>query len=111
MFDLTLQERKAILVVLAFLLLGLAARVFIKSSSNPPPLNYIPESEIIIKININSADKEELMSVPGIGEKISQRIIEYRNKNRYFNDVEELRNITGITSNRYDKIKEYIIVK
>jgi competence ComEA-like helix-hairpin-helix protein len=63
------------------------------------------------KINLNSADKDTLMSVSGIGEKLAKRIIEYRDKHTSFSDIGELKDITGISESKYEKIKDYLIAE
>lgn len=60
-------------------------------------------------ININTATKEELMTLNGIGESTANSIIEYREEN-LFNDIEDVMNVTGIGQAKYNKIKEYICV-
>ncbi len=62
------------------------------------------------KIPINSATKDQLMSVPGIGEVFAQRIIDYRTANNGFVDIAELKNIKGIGDTRYEKWKDYFVV-
>jgi competence protein ComEA len=68
-------------------------------------------SQDIGKIDLNKADKETLMSVSGIGEKLAQRILAYRLQQGQFNSLEELKNIKGINNYRYEKIKDYLIVR
>lgn len=60
-------------------------------------------------ININTATKEELLNIPGIGEAKALDIIDYRNNN-YFNSIEEITNVKGIGNSLYEKIKKYISV-
>ncbi|MDA3897720.1 MAG: ComEA family DNA-binding protein [Desulfobacteraceae bacterium] len=48
------------------------------------------------KININTATVEELIQLKGVGEKLSQAIIDYREKNGLFKNVVDLENIKGI---------------
>lgn len=60
-------------------------------------------------ININTASKEELKTLNGIGETLANNIIEYRKNNR-FSSTEELLNVNGIGQSKYDSIKEYICV-
>lgn len=59
-------------------------------------------------ISINSARLDELITLPGIGEAIATRIIEYRNIYGCFNCLEDLKNVKGIGNNKYERIKEYI---
>lgn len=59
-------------------------------------------------ISINSADLDELITLPGIGSSIAQRIIDYRNTYGSFNNLEELMNVKGIGYGKFNKIKEYI---
>lgn len=64
-----------------------------------------------IKININTANINELDKLPGIGDSTAQKIIDYRNENGKFNSIEDIKNVKGIGDSKFDKIKEYIIVK
>ena len=61
------------------------------------------------KVNINTASKEELMQIEGIGEKTAEKIIEYREKNK-FTDIEELKEVKGIGDKKFEKIKDNIKV-
>lgn len=47
-------------------------------------------------ININTADKELLMSVNGIGERLAEAIVAYRNQNGPFRSIEELAEVKGV---------------
>lgn len=62
------------------------------------------------KININTASKEELMTLNGIGESKANAIITYREENGLFNTIEDVMNVSGISQIIYDKIKENITV-
>ena len=61
-------------------------------------------------ININTASKEELMTLTGIGEAKANDIISYRESNGGFKTIEELLNVSGIGENIYTQIKENITV-
>ena len=60
-------------------------------------------------VNINTASKEELMTVTGIGESKAIAIIEYRKINR-FNSIEDIKNVSGIGESLFAKIQSYITV-
>ena len=62
------------------------------------------------KIDINTADKEELDGLPGIGPVRAQRIIDYRQQHGCFLDIYEIINIKGIGPKTFDGIKDLIAV-
>ena len=61
-------------------------------------------------VDINTADKETLMSLSGIGEAFADRIIEYRDQNGGFKAVQELTNIRGIGQTLVEKNREMLTV-
>jgi competence ComEA-like helix-hairpin-helix protein len=61
-------------------------------------------------VNLNTATKAELMSLPGIGEVIAERILEYRRQKR-FERPEELMEVKGIGPKKFERIRPYIRVE
>lgn len=61
-------------------------------------------------LDINTATKEELMTLTGIGESKALSIVAYRETNGKFKKIEDIMNITGIKSGIFDKIKDQIKV-
>jgi competence protein ComEA len=83
--------------------------------------NYTPDNITLIlktsrkeqqtqKIDINRADKWLLEALPGIGETIAQRIIDYRTNHGEFTNILELLEVNGIGPSTYERISEYITV-
>lgn len=62
-------------------------------------------------ININKATQEELQQLQGIGESTAAKIIEYRNQNGDFKQIEDLKNVPGIGDAKFEAIKGNIKVK
>ena len=62
-------------------------------------------------ININTADKEELMMLPGIGEVRAIAIIEHRKRAGDFKKIEDIMNVKGIKTGIFNKINSLICVK
>lgn len=71
---------------------------------DPMPLMDSTDDE---KININTASKEELMTLPNIGEKRADSILEYRENNK-FEKIEDIKNVSGIGDKFFEQLKDLI---
>ncbi|BCN31752.1 helix-hairpin-helix domain-containing protein [Anaeromicropila herbilytica] len=76
-------------------------------NSNDNSKGANPSSKLV---NINSATKEELLDLPGIGESKANNIIKYREENGAFRSIEDIKNITGIKDGVFNKIKDFITI-
>ena len=61
-------------------------------------------------ININTATVAELKALPGIGDVIAQRIVDYRTAHGRFSSIEELMNVSGIGEKRFAAIRDLVTV-
>lgn len=62
------------------------------------------------RVNLNTATKEKLMTLPGIGEAKADSIIAYREENGRFSSIEDIKKIEGIKEGVFAKIKDSIVV-
>lgn len=63
------------------------------------------------KINLNTASKEQLMSVSGIGEKTAENILNHRNEIGQFTDIEQLLDVTGIGQTKLDTWRDVFVLE
>jgi competence protein ComEA len=75
---------------------------------NLPGETPTPSSEDLI--NINTASLEELDSLPGIGPTTAQKIIDYRDANGPFGQIEDIMNVSGIGPATFEELKDLITV-
>lgn len=62
-------------------------------------------------ININTADQSLLETLPGIGPTLAQRIIQYREINGRFDNIEDLKNVSGIGDKKFESLRDMITVR
>ncbi len=62
------------------------------------------------RININTASQAELDKLPGIGPALAARIIEYRTTNGPFQDLADIKNVSGIGDSKYNQFKDKIVL-
>ena len=62
------------------------------------------------KVSLNTATLDELMTLPGIGESKANAIIKYREEVGAFQNIEELKEVSGIGDTIFDQIKENITI-
>ncbi|WP_337089958.1 helix-hairpin-helix domain-containing protein [Leuconostoc pseudomesenteroides] len=78
------------------------------------PTNFANEavasSQTKTTINLNTATKEELQNLEGIGEKKADQILDYRQEHGGFRSIEELKSISGIGTKRFEAIKEQLTI-
>lgn len=73
-----------------------------------PSGELVYNGQIVRMVNPNTADLGELTILPGIGEALASRIVEYRNKNGFFERPEDLLEVNGIGPSKLEKMRKYI---
>jgi competence protein ComEA len=63
------------------------------------------------KVNINSADVKELMTLNGVGQKVADRIVAYREAHGPFKKAEEVRKVEGIGQGLWERNRQRIVIK
>jgi len=102
------DEQKILIFIVIFAVLGLALK-FIGIEQENDLLSadsLVFEKDYEIKYDLKSATKEELITIPGIGDKKSEDIISYR-ENSGFESKEDLMKVKGIGKKTYQKIESY----
>jgi comEA protein len=130
-FIFTPQESKAVIFLVVILLLGSGVTLYKKYHPDfapelllrgewsreskvkvPAKSSTVKENENLIpsegKINLNTATLKELEFLPGIGKELGKRILDYRERQGGFSNIEELQKIKGIGPKTFDKLKNLV---
>jgi competence protein ComEA len=97
-----------VLAVLAFAALPMAAAQ--QKSASPASAAKASAPTPESPLNINTATQAQFEALPGLGAKVAERIIEYRQKNGNFKKVEDLMNVKGIGEKSFLKLKPLLTV-
>jgi competence protein ComEA len=95
-------------------LLGMLALCGVLAFTTPSHASQSAESQAATSakpaLNINTATVEQFETLPGIGRKTAERILEHRTKSGGFKRIEELMNVKGIGEKSFLKLKPLIVV-
>jgi competence ComEA-like helix-hairpin-helix protein len=128
---LTNTERKVMLFLVVTLFVGVGIRLYQATFPSAPQFEYhasdstfaalssVPEDtlteapregidELSGKLNINTATKQQLLDLPGIGEVTADRIVVYRTENGKFSSIDELRAIKGMSKRKIENLRPLI---
>ena len=96
------------LILMVGLLAMVTATASAQKAANKPPAAAAASSAA--PVNLNTATQTQLETLPGIGAKAAERIIEYRQKNGGFKKLEDLMNVQGIGEKNFLKLKSKLSV-
>jgi competence ComEA-like helix-hairpin-helix protein len=105
---LTNSEKRVLIFIIVVLLIG-SAGGFLRPV--PPAKDETDANFTSSPINLNTATAKELILLPGIGEVMAKRIVEYRIKNNGFKTKKEIMNIKGVGKLKFEKIKDKICIE
>ncbi|HXD17273.1 MAG TPA: helix-hairpin-helix domain-containing protein [Vicinamibacterales bacterium] len=95
------------IMMAAIAAIALSAPSLIAQTKVPAPK---PAATATAPVNLNTATAEQLATIPGVGPKMAERIIDYRQKNGGFKKVEDLMNVSGVGEKSFLKMKPLITV-
>lgn len=110
MFALTKEERLVLISLGLVFLLGISTNYFLKK--NPITKNFfvVQKSSMpeYLKINVNKATYDDLAGIPHLGQQTAKNIIAYREENGPFENIEELKEISGIGNLKFQTAGKYL---
>lgn len=109
MFNFTPEEKRVVLFLFGLVLCGLALNNLVKINCRFIGVVY-PQAQLA-RLDLNQVNLKELSGIKCIPVKLAQRIIEYRNLNRKFSSLEELKEIKGVGEARLEKLKEVFFIE
>lgn len=99
----------ALFVVLMFAVLSVPGPALGEQPSRPREASA--SVTVGDKVNINTADVKDLMTLSGVGRKVAERIVEYRQAHGPFKKPEELRKVEGIGVGLWERNRDRIVIK
>jgi comEA protein len=87
---------------------GLALALAVASVTFVPPV-LAAKPAPSAKVNLNSASVEQLTALPGVGEKLAERIVQYRQKSGGFKSTQDLLNVQGIGEKNFAKLQTFVV--
>ena len=104
-FRLRHSDQRKVAVMLTFSAMLLCWHTAVRKQETFAPKQYQ------FRIDLNTATHGELQTLPGIGPKLAENIIQYRNKHAPINDFDEMMNVNGIGPKRHSAMKPYFTDK
>ena len=101
---------RALLVVLAVVALAATGSAAEQKPAAPAKAAAAAKATASSPVNLNTATQAQLETLPGVGARAAERILEYRQKNGNFKKVEDLMNVKGIGEKAFLKLKPLITV-
>jgi competence protein ComEA len=101
------QLTTAFLLGLVTALLAIHAYGSLRHSARPTEWEH---ASLTYQVDLNHADRAELLQLPGVGESLAARILDYRSKHNGFGQVEDLRKVRGVGPMTMEKLRPCVCV-
>lgn len=88
----------------------IADEVSVKSTERKGESEKVAAKKLLV-INVNTATAEDLKTLPGIGDVLSERIVRFRSKLGKFSSIDEVGKTYGLPDSTFQKIKTYLILE
>lgn len=128
MISLSRQEKSVLLFLAAVVLIGITVghlgKIFpgqensVNASSQKITVSKVNGStsfttiaSTALKVNLNKASLDELVGLPGIGDALAKRILDYRDTAGGFKSIEEIKKVKGIGESKFEAIKDSLSVE
>jgi len=112
MTRLTTQEKRVLLFIAFIFALGMSVKMFQKATGcNFCLIDVYSSAPGARSVDVNSATREELISVPGIGEKTADAIVRLRAEKGRIIDLKELIVINGISERKLETFKKHLTLR
>lgn len=109
MFNLTKDEKQAVLFLSILLIFGCAVDFLRKSNSQVERI--VTSEEIFIKLDINTVSLDDFLQSGCVTRALAEKILQFRSSRGKIKDIEELKEIKGIKDARLNKIKHIFFVR
>jgi len=103
------QFSLAFVVLLSLLIIGGYWISGLKRQGGWVEIDKAPKQSAEFRVDVNKAEWPELALLPGLGESLARRVVEYRNENGPFRNVEQLAEVRGIGASKLEKIRPYLL--
>lgn len=103
------NDQKFLAFALICAVIGFSGFVFFDTTREE---QRVPQHQApVFQVDLNTAQKEELLLLPGIGEVLAERIIEHRTQYGPFTASQEIVNVKGIGPKKHEKIDPFLVIR